>query len=371
MTDTFNTSNGMEDSPEDKTPDPEKRENKGGGEKKVLPKKRTSLSFWISIILGILFLLSAGTNVMLFLLLGVQGIESSDSPSLREEKFLSGDKHSKNKVLLIPVEGVILEVQNESLFYEEKSIVKEITDELRGATNDKDIKGIIFSVNSPGGGITECDNIYTEILKFKEERPEVPIIVSMGGVAASGGYYIAAPAEKIYAQPTTITGSIGVIMQVTNIAELFEKIGLENITFKSGKMKDIGSATREMTPEEKKIIDNMVKEMSGRFIQIIKDNREFTDDQLAVISDARIFTAQQAKDIGLIDEIGYLEDAFRSVKEMANISDAKLVKKKKLPTLFSFLEETSENLNPESEIQEEIRDILTCNPRLMYLWTVY
>jgi len=109
MTDTFNTSNGMEDSPEDKTPDPEKRENKGAGEKKALPKKRTSLSFWISIILGILFLLSAGTNVMLFLFLGVQGIEPSDSPSFREERFVSGDKQSKNKVLLIPVEGVILE----------------------------------------------------------------------------------------------------------------------------------------------------------------------------------------------------------------------------------------------------------------------
>ena len=370
MTDTINTENASpepEENPSEKVQN-EKKERPS----KPLPKKGTPLSFWISIILGILFLLSLGTNIMLFFLLGARGLEMPDTASIGEEKFLQGDKSSKNKVLVISVEGAIIEVASDSIFYEQKSIVKGTIDQLKEAAKDQNIKGIIFSVNSPGGGITECDSIYREILKFKEKRPEVPIVVSMTSIAASGGYYISAPADMIYAQPTTITGSIGVIMQLTNITELFEKLGLKNMTFKSGKLKDIGSSTREMTPEEEELINNMVKEMSSIFLQVVKDNRtNLTEEQIKVISDARIFTANQAKEIGLIDEIGYLEDAFFKVKELAKLDSAKLIKKKNTPSFLSFLEETSEKITPGVRVEEEFEKVFTITPRLMYLWTGY
>ncbi|HPZ07900.1 MAG TPA: signal peptide peptidase SppA [Candidatus Eremiobacteraeota bacterium] len=345
-------------------PPPEKNKQKRG----------KPLSFWMSIILGFLFILSMSVNIMLFILLGATMMKASDTTmtNIGNEKYIQGEKNSKNKILLVPVNGIIIEQDVESVFYNKKSIVQEIKDTLSKAEEDQNIKAIILSINSPGGGISECEIIYSEIIKFKKKKA-IPIIVSMGQVAASGGYYISAPATEIFAQPSTITGSIGVIMELTNMEELFDKVGLKSVTIKSGKLKDIGSATRKMTKEEEEILNSIIQEMSGRFLDIVKDGRKLSKEHLQVISDARIFTALQAKEIGLVDKIGYLGDAFDSAKKHAGLKDAKLIKYKKNLTFFDFLEETSKNLNinPESEFQKKVEHIFPETPRLMYIWRTY
>jgi protease-4 len=307
---------------------------------------------------------------MMLIVVGSQSMNLEASnvsvPSIGNEKFVEGDKNSSNKILLIPVNGIIMESERTSSFYE-KSMVQQIIDEFERARDDKNIKAIVMSINSPGGGVTDCDGIYKKIMEFKEKRPEVPIVVSMQDVAASGGYYISAPATKIFAQPTTITGSIGVIMEFINFQELFNKLGLEQVTFKSGKLKDIGSATREMTKEEKDILNNLVLEMSSRFIQIVKDGRKLDEGQLKIVSDARVFTASQAIKVGLVDQIGYLSDAYNSAKDLAHLPDARLVRYKKQFSFFDYLEETSKDLKPKSEI-DKVKELVPLTPRMMYLW---
>jgi len=332
--------------------------------------QKKSVAFWLSILFGALLLLSVGVNVVLSIVVTANMIETTEGPitPAGNEKFVQGDKNSRNKILLISVNGIILEQSDDSLFYNKKGILETIKDNLSRAEEDNNVRGIVLSVNSPGGGITECDEIHHEIMKFKAKK-SIPIVVSMQDLAASGGYYISAPAQKIFAQPTTLTGSIGVIMEFTNIEGLFTKIGLESVTIKSGKLKDIASPTRDMTEEENEILNKMVKEMSQRFFKVVRDGRKnITDEQFKIISDARIFTAQQAKNAGLIDEIGYLDDAFNAAIDLAGIKDAKLVKIKQNVTFFDLLSETSKNLNPRSKIEDHIETIMPTSPRLMYIW---
>lgn len=332
--------------------------------------QKKSITFWLTIVFGALLLLSVGVNVVLSIVVTANMLDTSQGTitPVGNEKFVQGDKNSKNKILLISVNGVILEQSEASPFYNKKGILETIKDDLARAEEDSNIKGIVLSVNSPGGGITECDEIHHEIMKFKGKK-QIPIVVSMQDLAASGGYYISAPAQKIFAQPTTLTGSIGVIMEFTNIEGLFTKIGLESVTIKSGKLKDIASPTRDMTKEENELLNKMVREMSQRFFKVVRDGRKnITDEQFKIISDARIFTSQQAKDIGLIDEIGYLDDAFNAARDLAGIKDAKLVKIKQNITFFDLLSETVENLNPQSKIDEQIKTLVPTSPRLMYIW---
>ncbi len=345
-------------------PRPEHKKEEGKPQKK-------STTFWLTILFGALLLLSVGVNVVLSIVVTANMLETSEGSAIApigNEKFVQGDKNSKNKILLISVNGIILEQNSDSPFYSKKGILETIKDDLAKAEEDSNIKAIVLSVNSPGGGITECDEIHHEIMKFKAKK-SIPIVVSMQDLAASGGYYISAPAQKIFAQPTTLTGSIGVIMEFTNIEGLFSKIGLESVTIKSGKLKDIASPTRNMTKEENEILNKMVKEMSHRFFKVVRDGRKnITDEQFKIISDARIFTASQAKDIGLIDEIGFLDDAFNAARDLAGIKDAKLVKTKQNITFFDLLSETTKNLNRQSKIEEQIETLVPTSPRLMYIW---
>ncbi len=332
--------------------------------------QKKSITFWLAIILGALLLLSTGVNIVLSIVVTANMIEPPQSTiaPIGNEKFVHGDKHSKNKILLISVNGIILEQSDDSPFYNKKGILETIKDAFAKAEEDSNIKAIVLSVNSPGGGITECDEIHHEIMKFKAKK-QIPIVVSMQDLAASGGYYISAPAQKIFAQPTTLTGSIGVIMEFTNIEGLFTKIGLESVTIKSGKLKDIASPTRDMTKEENELLNKMVGEMSQRFFKVVREGRKnITDEQFKVISDARIFTAHQAKDIGLVDEIGYLDDAFNAARDLAGIKDAKLIKIKQNITFFDLFSETARHLNPQSKIDEQIKTLVPTNPRLMYIW---
>jgi len=216
----------------------------------------------------------------------------------RPGRFACGDK-----IAIIEIRGVITQSSG-------------IIEELNQYQEDEGVKAIILRIDSPGGGVGPAQEIHREILKVKSKKK---VVTSMGSVAASGGYYIACASDLIIANPGTITGSIGVIMEFTNIEELFKKIGIKGVVLKSGEHKDIGSPFREMTPEEKKIIQGVIDNVHQQFIQAVAEGRKMDREKVMQIADGRILTGEQAKQIGLVDQIGNLQDAIDIVAKMVGI----------------------------------------------------
>ncbi|MGM8213168.1 signal peptide peptidase SppA [Virgibacillus sp. W0430] len=229
-----------------------------------------------------------------------------------------------DKVVVLNVNGVIQDLGENpfmsTLTYNHKQFLQMI--EAAGA--DPSIDGIILQVNSPGGGVVESAEIYEKIVEIQTEH-EKPIYVSMGNTAASGGYYIAAPADKIVAHPATITGSIGVIMESINFADLAEKYGVDFNTIKSGEFKDIMSASREMTDEERQILQTMIDEIYNDFVDVIVDGRGMTEAKVRELGDGRIYTGKQAVNNGLVDDLGTLDDTINMMIEDYDLSGAQVV----------------------------------------------
>jgi len=207
------------------------------------------------------------------------------------------------KVGIIEIEGMIVDALP-------------VIEDLKYFRENEQVKAILVRINSPGGGVAPSQEIYREILKTKKEKK---IIVSMGTVAASGGYYIASAADGIIANTGTITGSIGVIMGFTNFEALFQKIGLQTSVIKSGDLKDMGSPTRPMTPEEKTFLQSFVTEIHEQFIQDVSQGRDMPIEDIRSIADGRIITGDQAKNLGLIDRIGNYEDAVQWAGRLGGI----------------------------------------------------
>lgn len=335
------------------------------------PKKSRPTSFWLAIVLSVLLGLSVLVNLFLLVTLIVSTISPVISAETEyREVFLMGENQATDKILLISVQGAIFSGGDASgLWGTSPNIVKEVQDALRLAANDPQIKALIFEINSPGGTVTACDQIHTDILRFKKKRPEVPIIVSMGDVAASGGYYIAVLANKIIARPTTITGSIGVIAHFLNIAELCKKIGIKEEAIKSGTYKDIGSSFRPMSDDERAKFQKIIDEMYERFIQIIAKSRKNLDvKQIRRLANGLIYTGKQALKNGLIDELGDLTDAVERAKEMAQLTQARvIVYREPQDFLQRLLSNTRQGTaNPSALVKELIRE--TSTPRLLYMW---
>jgi protease-4 len=233
---------------------------------------------------------------------------------------------SRDKILMIDVEGLITSTVDTSLFSREKNAVSRVYERLERAARDPRIKAIILRLDTPGGEVTASDIIYHEILKFKGQTGK-PVVGLMMGVAASGGYYIASACDLIMAHPTTLTGSIGVISVFPNVEGLMSKIGLKVNIIKSGEEKDSGGPFRDMTAEEKRIFQAIIDEYYGDFLNAVKANRKerIAPEELRAIADGRVYTARQALDLKLVDEIGYFEDAFRETLSRAGLKDAQLV----------------------------------------------
>jgi protease-4 len=208
-----------------------------------------------------------------------------------------------DKIAIVEIRGVITQSS-------------EIIEELHQYQEDEGVKAIIVRIDSPGGGVGPAQEIHREILKIKTKKK---VATSMGSVAASGGYYIACASDLIVANPGTITGSIGVLMEFSNFEELLKKIGIKGVVLKSGEHKDIGSPFREMTPEEKKIMQAVIDNVHQQFIQAVADGRKLDRSKVTQIADGRIFTGEQAKELGLVDQIGNLQDAIDMVAKMVKI----------------------------------------------------
>lgn len=234
------------------------------------------------------------------------------------EYVISGT--DRDKILLISIEGVISDSRSTNAFgiETEESPTAKIKEELKKAGSDPNIKGVILKVNSPGGGVTASDVIYREILSFKQSTG-IPIVALFMDTAASGGYYVSMASDKIVAHPTTVTGSIGVIVTGINIKEGLEKIGVKDQSIMSGANKNLLSPFAEMTPEKRKILQGVVDNLFERFFQVVKSNRrQIEEARLRQLADGRIFTSEQALKEGLIDKIGYFEDAVQILMSLPN-----------------------------------------------------
>jgi protease-4 len=239
----------------------------------------------------------------IFLILLIVGVMSA---AVIGFLHMSGDSAAavfKDQVALINIRGVISEG-------------KPITDLLVSYRENSNIKAIILNIDSPGGGVAPSQEVYTEVARTREEKP---VVAFFGNVAASGGYYVAAGASKIVCSPGSLTGSIGALFQVSNVQELLNKVGLESYVIKAGKYKDIGSPYREMSIEEKALLEALLSDVHEQFIADIAKGRGMPADRVREVADGRIMTGQQAKDIGLVDEMGNFQDALRVAKTLAGI----------------------------------------------------
>ena len=252
-----------------------------------------------------------------------------------------------NKIALITIENIITQSSN---------TIRQI----KKYADDKSIKAIVFRIDSPGGGVAPSQEIYSAILKVRKNSNKI-VVTSMGNVAASGGYYIACASDKIVANPGTLTGSIGVIMTFPNIEELMKKIGLKTEVIKSGKFKDIGSPMREFTEEEKKLLQGVIDDVYDQFVNAVADGRGMDIQKVKELSDGRIFTGRQALEIGLVDNLGSLEDAIELAAELVGIEGKpKIVsERKERNLLFKLLE---------NKVLSYLPNRLHLLPGLQYLW---
>lgn len=254
---------------------------------------------------------------------GVKVSLETESKKPLKEFTLQGKE--KGKVLVLPIRGFLSDLPKKGLLHERGGTVQEVVAQLRLAEKDQEIKALLLEINSPGGSITASDILYHEITAFKE-RTKVKIIADLMDVAASGGYYIALPADRIVAHPTTITGSVGVIFINPKVAGLMDKLGVGVEVNKSGQEKDIGSPFRSSTPEEQKIFQELTDKLGGRFLDLVAKHRPLDPQALSRISTARIYLAEEALQLKLIDKIGYLDEAISEAKDLAGLPpEAKVV----------------------------------------------
>lgn len=305
-------------------------------------------------------------------------------PSLGPEREAELTEHimegvDKDKILILSIDGVISENPSSGNIFGgggSESTVSAIINDLFKASFDRDIKGIILKVNSPGGTVTGSDLIYRELMKHKATTG-IPIVALFMDKAASGGYYIAMSADKIVSLPTAVTGSVGVILSGFNVKEGLDKIGVKDQSITSGANKAIGSPFAEMKPEQKAILQSIVNNLYERFFNIVKMNRQnVSEAKLREICDGRIFTADQALKEGMIDKIGYFEETVAELMKMdkyariatPNNSRPRIVYyshfKQKVRSVYQILAEESNTFGALESILKTTTEV-----KFMYLWS--
>lgn len=241
------------------------------------------------------------------------------------EKVLEGE--GPHKVVVIGLEGTISEAKPRPTplsLREPVGMIALLKEQLDKAEKDEAVRAVVLKINSPGGSVTASDIVYHELAAFKN-RKRVPVVAALMDVAASGGYYAACAADRIVAHPTTVTGSIGVLVIKVSAAGLLEKIGIRNETITAGEKKDMWSPLRPLTPEERLVFEGIIGSLDARFLEVVKAARRPSPDSLAVFSDARILDAREALRLGLVDQLGYVDDAIEVAKDLAGIEEARVV----------------------------------------------
>ncbi len=309
--------------------------------------------FW-----GIVLALSILANIALFLMMMglLMFFTTSQRDAFEEGVIREGPRSAK--IVVITLEGVIHTEQ-----------AKDVYEQIRSARQNKHVKGLIVRINSPGGTISGSDEIYNEIRKYRREE-EKPVVAFMQGLAASGGYYASVACEKIVAEPTTITGSIGVIFGHFILQELLEqKLGIQPVIITSGPKKDWPSSFEPITEEQRQYVqDKLISPAYDRFVEIVADGRPMLSlDDVKRLADGSIYGAEEARDVQLIDEIGYLDEAIELVKSLAGIEKAKVIEYRRHISLASFLSARSRNVL--SIDRDKLYELSM--PQILYLWSAY
>ncbi|WP_447600002.1 signal peptide peptidase SppA [Nitrospira sp. Nam80] len=248
------------------------------------------------------------------------------------------DLSGENRIALVRVEGVILDAQT-------------TVGDLKRFSENPLVKAIVLRIDSPGGGVVPSQEIHDAVKRVKN-RSNKAIIASMGTVAASGGYYIAAATDRIIANPGTLTGSIGVIMEMANVEGLLKKIGVEGVVIKSGRYKDVGSPLRKMNEEERKLMQSVMDDVHQQFIQAVAEGRSLELSEVQPLADGRIFTGRQAKEARLVDELGDLDDAIRLAADIVGIEgEPKVLEPRRRFSIRELLESRLASLFPKLELQ--------------------
>jgi len=279
-------------------------------------------------------------------------------PALRE--IWSSGVESGTKVVRIPLTGLIM--LGEDGWSENADSASAALRAIKRATHDPEVEGIILEIDSGGGGITASDMIYKALQDFKAAQHGRAIVTLMGDIAASGAYYVSLPSDIILAHPTTITGSIGVIMQSYNIKELAAKIGIKDETFKSGENKDILNPFHDVTPEQRAMLQAVIDSLYGRFVKLVAESRKLSEADVRKLADGRIFVADEALERKLIDGIGYGADAEKEMAKLLNVPGINVIR---------YSEEVSflDLLRSHHGIGMSMSDFLKPREtRLMYRW---
>lgn len=266
---------------------------------------------------------------------------------------------------LLKLEGVIMQNSADSPSISSGYNHQVFLKQLESAFSRQDINGVILQVNSPGGGVYESDEIYNKIMDLKAQYKK-PLVVYMSQEAASGGYYVSMAADKIYANRNTLTGSIGVIIRTYNYQQLADKIGIKDVTFKSGAQKDLLNPMRPLTEQEAAIMQGLVNESYGYFVDIVARGRHMDRNQVLQLADGRVYSGTQAKNLGLIDFVGNLDQAIEGLASLTNTSDPKIVLfKNPGPDFWSWFRSmrapTLDLLGLRQQMDQEL------GPKLMYI----
>lgn len=309
-----------------------------------------------------IIMLAATLAVLAFASAGCTFLKVSLGEDLQPlaEQVVSGE--GRDKILLLDISGFISNQESEPLLGGKKqpALLARVREELDRARKDKRVKAVVLRINSPGGGVTASDMLYHEIKKFKRDTG-MKVIAHFMDMGASGAYYAALAADRISAQPTSVTGSIGVIMFRVDATGLMQKIGVQASEISSGNRKGMGSPFRSLSPEERSIFQDMIDSLQARFVDTVSAERKMQPGEVRKLADGRIFTSQEAKTAGLIDDIGYLDDAVGQARKLAGIERATVV------TYFRPGEYRA-NLYSVNLINIDMGGMMRPGPSFLYLW---
>lgn len=331
------------------------------------------VSFYLAIFFGFLLLISVGLNLVMLVVsaFGSATAGLTTTPwddSAWELVSVGGVDGGKDRLLRIPIDGAISEAGS-PLMGASGGTVSMVTGALELAGRDDRVKGVLLAINSPGGGVTDSDLVWQAVLDFKREHKK-PVVALLGDIAASGGYYIAAAADEIVARPTTITGSIGVILSSLQFGEAAAKLGVrqEVIVSERTPHKDIMSQFRPMTDEERGILRSIVDEMYDRFVDIVVEGRpDLNREDVVRLADGRIYSAKQALAAGLVDAIETDAEAWQRLSKLAKVDSASFVERRRRPSLGDLLFRSEA---AQSGADAAITKLLgaATGPRLLYWW---
>jgi protease IV len=309
----------------------------------------------------------------LTLTLGACSVISVDlSPRIRplEEETVEG--HGGAKIVLTDLSGFLSDESTSSVLSigtpppRVPPLVR-LREELKKAAEDKDVKALLLRINTPGGTVTASDIMFREIESFKQSTKK-PVIAVMMDVAASGGYYVALAADTIIAHPTTVTGSIGVIMVTVNAEGLMQKLGVATSAIKSGERKDMGSPFRAMLPEERAIFQTIIDDLQRQFVAKVAARRRLSPDVVRTLADGRVYTAQQALDSKLVDRIGYMPDAVEAARTAAGVDTAKVVVYKRPREYRATYYATAQSETAGLDSVARFAALMGAGPKFLYLW---